>query len=103
MAIVHYTAEVKPGLLLALPEEAQQLHLRPGDKINVQFDLPVMLAPEVEEDPTIALLEQWIAEAPTDPEAIREAEEDLREFKKNMNQPRKEAGERLHFPEVEEA
>jgi hypothetical protein len=50
---------------------------------------------------SIALLRQWIAEAPTDPEGIREAEEDLREFKKNMNKPRKEAGARLLFPEVE--
>jgi hypothetical protein len=50
---------------------------------------------------SIALLKSWIAEAPTDPDVIREAEEDLREFKKNMNLPRKEAGARLHFPEVE--
>jgi hypothetical protein len=53
------------------------------------------------DDPTVALLESWIAEAPTEPEAIREAEEDLREFKRNMNLPRKEAGARLHYPEVE--
>lgn len=50
---------------------------------------------------SIALLRSWIAEAPTDPEAIREAEEDLREFKRNMNLPRKETGAQLHFPEVE--
>src|ERR671937_3087429 len=31
-------------------------------------------------DPTIALLESWIAQAPTEQEAIQEAEEDLREF-----------------------
>jgi hypothetical protein len=57
--------------------------------------------PSAEEDPTIALLESWIAEAPTDPDAIREAEEDLLDFKRNMNLPRKETGARLHFPEVE--
>lgn len=56
---------------------------------------------QTEEDPTIALLKSWIAEAPTDPEAIREAEEELREFKRNMNLPRKETGARLHYPEVE--
>ena len=50
---------------------------------------------------SIALLQSWIAQAPTDSKAILEAEEDLREFKKNMNLPRKEAGARLHFPEVE--
>lgn len=52
-------------------------------------------------DPTIALLESWIAAAPTDRKAIQEAEEDLREFKRNMNRPRKETGARLHYPEVE--
>lgn len=50
---------------------------------------------------SIALLRSWIAQAPTDPEAIREAEEDLREFKKGLNRSRKETGARLHFPEVE--
>jgi hypothetical protein len=58
-------------------------------------------ASAVESDPTIALLESWLATAPTEPEAIREAEEDLREFKRNMNIPRKEAGARLLYPEVE--
>ena len=50
---------------------------------------------------SIALLKSWIALAPTDPEAIREAEEDLRELKRNLNLPRKETGARLHFLEVE--
>lgn len=52
-------------------------------------------------DPTIALLESWIAQAPTDHRAIQEAEEDLREFKRDMNRPRKETGARLHYPEAE--
>ena len=52
-------------------------------------------------DPSIALLESWIAQAPTDQQAIQEAEDDLREFKRNMNRPRKETGARLHYPEAE--
>jgi hypothetical protein len=53
-------------------------------------------------DATIALLQSWIDEDATDdPEKTRQAEADLREFKRNMNAPRKEAGERLLFPEVE--
>jgi len=52
-------------------------------------------------DTTVALLEAWTADAPTDPHAIREAEDDLREFKRNMNLPRKEAGALLHYPEAE--
>ena len=50
---------------------------------------------------SIALLRAWIAEAPKDPAAIREAEEDLREFKRNMNLPRKESATRLHYPDAE--
>ena len=55
--------------------------------------------PATAADPTIALLESWIAQAPTDRETIQEAEEDLRAFKRNMNRPRKETGARLHYPE----
>ena len=43
-------------------------------------------------DPTVALLESWIAEAPTDALAVADAEEDLHEFKRSMNRPRKEVG-----------
>jgi hypothetical protein len=50
---------------------------------------------------SIALLQKWISQAPTDPEEIRKAEEELREFKRNMNAPRKETGARLIYPEVE--
>lgn len=57
--------------------------------------------PATDADPTVALLESWIAQAPTDPEAIQEAEGDLREFKRNMNRPRKEIGARLPYPEAE--
>ena len=101
MAQLHYTAEVKAGLLLELPTEAEVLHLKPGDKIEVQLELPGIHDRAADPDPTIALLESWIAQAPTDPETIREAEDDLREFKRNLNRPRKETGARLHFPEVE--
>ena len=36
MTMVHYTAEVRAGLLLALPTEAEELHLKPGDKVHIQ-------------------------------------------------------------------
>lgn len=49
----------------------------------------------------LALIEQWISEAPTDSAAIREAEEDLRQFQRSLNQTRKEAGARLLYPGVE--
>ena len=52
-------------------------------------------------DETVSLIEAWIASAPTDPEAIKEAEEDLRDFKRNMNRWRKEAGAHVLYPEAE--
>ena len=59
------------------------------------FEPPKMTA-------SMALMKQWLEEDATDdPEEIRAAEEDLREFKRNMNLPRKEAGARLLYPEEE--
>src|SRR5579884_683602 len=41
MALVQYIAEVKDGLLLELPTEAEELHLKPGDKVEVRLVPPV--------------------------------------------------------------
>jgi hypothetical protein len=56
---------------------------------------------DTEDDASIALLKSWIASAPADPAAVQEAEEDLREFMRNINLSRKEAGARLIYPEAE--
>jgi hypothetical protein len=51
---------------------------------------------------TMLLMQSWLEEDATDnPEAIRLAGEDLEEFKRNMNQPRKEASARFLYPERE--
>ena len=61
MTMVHYTAEVKSDLLLALPEEARQLSLHPGDKIEVQFEAPVLLTAKADViDATLPTVEQQI-------------------------------------------
>ncbi|MGO8673767.1 MAG: hypothetical protein ACLQVD_20710 [Capsulimonadaceae bacterium] len=52
-------------------------------------------------DPLMARLEASIAAAPTDPESIREAEEDMLELMRNLNANRRATGERIPFPEVE--
>lgn len=54
--------------------------------------------------PSIALLQSWLEEArkPRTPEELAEAEDDLTRLMQNLNAPRREAGERLHFPDVEE-
>ena len=46
MTSVLYIAEVKGGLLLELPTEAEELHLKPGDKVTVKLDLAVEKAPQ---------------------------------------------------------
>jgi hypothetical protein len=101
MAQHHYTAEIATDLLLKLPGDAEALQLKPGDTVEVQIEEPSQPAHADDEDQTVALLESWIAQAPTEPAAIREAEEDLREFKRNMNRPRRESGGRVPYPEIE--
>jgi hypothetical protein len=56
----------------------------------------------VEADETaraLALIDQWILEAPTDPKGQQEAEEDLREFQAAINQTRRIAGARILYPD----
>src|SRR5690348_2465865 len=38
MATVHYMAKVKDSRLLELPEEAQELGLKPGEEVSVSVD-----------------------------------------------------------------
>jgi len=40
MTLIQYTAEVKSGLLLELPSKAEELHLKPGDKVEVRLVPP---------------------------------------------------------------
>jgi len=48
---------------------------------------------------TLELLAAWKAEdATTDPEKLREADEEIAEFKKAMNENRSATGARLLFP-----
>lgn len=108
MALVHYTAEVKSGRLLELPTEAEELHLKPGDRIEVHLDAEKD-APALPDEPkptlapktaaAIAFLEARIAEGQAaDPDTKRQAEEELEEFKRNMNANRAATDERLIYP-----
>ena len=47
MALVQYTAEVRGGLLLELPVEAEELQLKPGDKIQVRLNRKDEVSPNV--------------------------------------------------------
>ncbi len=92
--MTHYAAVVTNDRLLELPRPARE-RLKPGQVIDI--DLPDDTA---EPDPTLAWLEARIASAPTDPEAIREAEEDLNDLMRNMNVNREATGERIPFPDA---
>lgn len=55
--------------------------------------------PDHKRQAAIAMLESWIAESTTDdPELIRRAEEEVEEFKRNMNANRANSAETLVFP-----
>ena len=99
----------KQNIYEALPHElAPYLAQRP----HARFRL-IELAPEYEEPrpneakpaidaenaAAIALLRSWREQDATDdPDEIRQAEEDLAEFKRNMNANRAATGERLAYP-----
>ncbi len=84
---------------------ARQTGLAPADYVKklVKENLPPVQpvetpAVDTENAAAIALLESWIAEAPTDPEEIRQAEAERSEFLNNLNKNRIESGERPLFP-----
>jgi len=84
---------------------ARQTGLAPADYVKklVKENLPPVqpaAAPPVDAEnaAAIALLKSWIAEAPTDPEEIRRADDDLNELMQNLNKNRIESGERPLFP-----
>lgn len=83
-----------------LEEEAQKAGVTINELVSrtIAEKFPVELD---ENTQALRLIEQWIAEAPTDPDQVKEAEEDLRGFQRAINQTRKEAGARLVYPEVE--
>ncbi len=65
----------------------------PGDaRVTVTF--------QEEGNPVLALVERWLAEAPTDAEGIEEAEADLLEFQQALNETRRAAGARISYPDV---
>ena len=92
-----------------IEQEAQKAGVSPAallaDVVRKNFGMTV--DPEEQKRlnaPSIALLESWLAEAekPRTAEETAEAEADMEELMRNLNAPRHEAGERLHFPAVTE-
>jgi len=93
------TIELLPAQETRINQEAQKAGITPGELIQrtLAAHFPVL---SEEDTQALALIEQWISEAPTDAQQQTEAEEDLREFQRSINQTRLEAGARLHYPDA---
>ena len=77
---------------VATPRRRKRLQIR---------EQPAGRSVDRENDASIALLNTWIAEAPTDPQEVRAAEDDVNEFMANVNAERKRVGARLIYPETQ--
>jgi hypothetical protein len=68
--------------------------------------MPSAIGPDVQKQlnaPSIVLLQSWLAaaEAPRTPDEVAESEDDLEQLMRNLNTTRREAGERLLFPDAD--
>ena len=100
-----------PQEIAWLNAQAQREGLPPAEIIKRLIDAqvattPAPLAPvrpasalTAEQEAAIALLDSWIAEGmAAGPEEIRQAEEELEEFKRNMNANRAATGDHPVYP-----
>jgi hypothetical protein len=95
------------SLVIDLPPAQESQLKREAERQGTTVDELVSrsvarLFPTLDEETVraIELIDQWIASAPTDPEKIREAEEDLLTFQRAINETRANAGARLLYPDV---
>ena len=98
--------EISPQIEARIMNFARQEGIEPSaliEKLVEAYRPPVPVPPvyTAENDPLMARLEAAIAQAPTDPDEIREAEEDLLEFMRNMNANRRAVGGRIPYPDIE--
>lgn len=92
--------DLPPPIEARLQEEARKEGVSMNELVyrTIAEKFPVL---RDEDTQALRLIEQWIAEAPSDPEQVKEAEDDLREFQRAINQTRKEAGARLVYTGAE--
>ena len=93
------TIYLLPGQETQINQEAQKEGITAGELIQrtLAERFPVMSDEDMQ---ALALVEQWISEAPTDPQQQQEAEADLQEFQTSINRTRHEAGARLLYPDT---
>lgn len=101
------TIDLTPAEEARLAAAARRAGLAPAEaarKLVTEHLPPTETEGKARNADSIALLQSWLAEDATDdPDEIRRAEEELAEFKRNMNANRAATGERLLYPEVEPA
>lgn len=94
------TLDFPPPIEARLSEEARKegvtIHYLVYRTITEKFP-----AKPDENAQALRLIEQWTAEAPTDPEQIREAEGDRHEFQRGINQTLRDAGAQRVYSELE--
>ena len=98
------TIDLTPAEEARLTAAARRARLAPAEAARKLVTEHLPLA-ETEGDArnaaSISLLRGWLRDEATDnPDEIRRAEEELAEFKRNMNANRAVTGERLVYPEI---
>ena len=94
-----WVIDLPPAQEIQINREAQKEGISADELI--QRTLAERFPIEANEDSkALALIEQWISEAPTDPEQQQKAEDDLLEFQQAINQTRRQAGARILYPSV---
>src|SRR5579871_5240633 len=102
-----YVIELSPPIEAPIEQEARKAGVTPAelvaDLVRKSFSTPI--DPEEQKRlnaPSVALMESWLAaaEKPRTAEEEAAAEEDMQDLMRSLNASRREAGERLHFPEV---
>ena len=88
-----------PAQEMRLHQEAQKEGISASELVQRTLAERFPLFSE-EDAKALALIEQWIAEAPADPQQKQEADADLREFQRAINQTRQEAGARIIYPDI---
>ena|SRR5579872_2515680 len=104
-----YLIDLPPPVEARIEQEARKAGVSPAELVAdvVCKNFGMTIDPEEQKRlnaPSVALLQTWLAEAekPRTAQEEAEAEEDMQDLMRNLNAPRREAGERLHFPDVAE-
>jgi len=102
-----YVIELPGPIEDRIEREAKQAGISPSELVAnvVRKSFGATIDPEEQKRlnaPSIALLQTWLAEAekPRTDQQDAEAEEDMADLMRSLNAPRRESGERLHFPGI---